>query len=152
MTEITKDHMATAGNVERFNVPGQPLLARFTFTCDERDRKGKKTWKGTITLLESDLRRIGGEVYCNVMRRSEAQRRDSHFGSDARSVRETPAISEPMSSPVASALPLAGGGGADRGSGTGAGGDDVAASRRIWGFGMELGTVAGASTRLPPRS
>ncbi len=82
-----------ARKVTPFNVPigGARLLAGFTFTCHERDHK----WEGEITLLESDLRRIGGALttlYCNALRRSEAHRGDSQFGSNAaRSVREVAA-------------------------------------------------------------
>ena len=59
-----------------------PLLA-----CAERDAK----WKGKVTLLEKDMRRIGVELadtYCKALRRSEDRRRDNNFGKDTASIRE----------------------------------------------------------------
>jgi hypothetical protein len=86
-----------ARRVIPFNVPigGERLLVGFTFKCDEPGGNRPKTWEGEITLLESDLRRIGGalaKLYCDALGRSEAHRGDNQFGSDAaRSVREVAA-------------------------------------------------------------
>jgi hypothetical protein len=85
-----------ARNVSPFNVPigSERLLAGFSFACAET-RARQKTWEGKITLLEGDMRRIGGhlaKIYCDALRRSDAHRHDSHFANDAaRSVREAPA-------------------------------------------------------------
>jgi hypothetical protein len=80
-----------ARNVRPFNVDSQ--LAGFRFNCAEfKDRK--KTWEGSITLLEQDMRRIGANLaktYCNALRRSERHRRDSHFERDAAAIKETAA-------------------------------------------------------------
>lgn len=88
-----------ARNVLPFNAPAgsERLLAGFTFRCSERDKsnRGKIAWQGEITLLEDDMRRIGGhlaKLYCDALRRSNAHRGDSHFGTDAaHSVREVAA-------------------------------------------------------------
>jgi hypothetical protein len=86
-----------ASKVVPFNeqIRGERLLVGFTFKCDEPGGNRPKTWEGEITLLESDLRRIGralAKLYCDALRGSEAHRRDSQFGSDAeRSVREVAA-------------------------------------------------------------
>jgi hypothetical protein len=87
-----------ARNIEPFHiegrVEGERLLAGFTFLCSEKDRNDSRkiSWSGQITLLEDDMRRIGGllpKVYCDALRHSEAHRHDGHFGSDAaRSIRE----------------------------------------------------------------
>jgi hypothetical protein len=81
-----------ARSVSPFN--SEQLLAGFTFSCaeykDPKDRK-KRTWQGQITLLEDDLRRIGivlAKRYCDALRRSEPNRHDGHFGSDAASIEE----------------------------------------------------------------
>jgi hypothetical protein len=76
-----------ARNVSPFNVSvgSESLLAGFRFDCRER------AWDGQITLLEGDIRGIGialAKSYCDALRRSAPHRRDSHFGSDAASVRE----------------------------------------------------------------
>jgi hypothetical protein len=80
-----------ARNVEPFNTGG--LLAGFTFLCAEfKDRK--KAWSGKITLLESDMRRIGiqlARIYCDAIRHSEPHRHDGNFGSDAVSIKEAAA-------------------------------------------------------------
>jgi hypothetical protein len=80
--------------VSPFNVPNksQHLLAGFHFTCAEKDRR--RPWKGKITLLEQDMRRIGIELakmYCNAIRRSETNRQNNHFGTEAASIKETAA-------------------------------------------------------------
>jgi hypothetical protein len=85
-----------ARNVSPFNVDvgSEQLLAGFRFVCvefkDPKDRR-KKTWEGEITLLEGDMRRIGVALanrYCDALRRRKSYRGDSHFGSDAASIRE----------------------------------------------------------------
>lgn len=85
-----------ARNVSPFHVSpvgSKRLLAGFTFACAEiSDRR--RTWEGKITLLEQDMRRIGiqlAKTYCDALRRSEPHRGDSHFGSDAASIREAAA-------------------------------------------------------------
>ena len=82
-----------ARNVVPFNAGN--LLVGFSFTCEDFDRHGgKKVWDGTITLLESDLRRIGirlSDLYCSTLRHSEEHRHDSHFGTDAASIKEVAA-------------------------------------------------------------
>lgn len=45
-------------------------LAGFTFYCEEKTRRGKVVWKGSITLLESDMRRFGlrlADRYCEAL-------------------------------------------------------------------------------------
>jgi hypothetical protein len=77
-----------ARNVEPFNTGG--LLAGFSFSCAEF-KGGQKVWSGKITLLESDMRRIGiqlARLYCDAIRHSEQHRHDSNFGSDAASIKE----------------------------------------------------------------
>jgi hypothetical protein len=87
-----------ARNVSPFNVPTERVLAGFTFRCSERHKKDRRkvVWRGEITLLEDDMRRIGGhlaKIYCDALRRSEAHRKDSHFGTNAaRSLREVAAV------------------------------------------------------------
>jgi hypothetical protein len=80
-----------ARRVEPFNTDG--LLAGFTFSCAEfKDRK--KAWDGKITLLESDMRRIGiglARLYCDAIRNGEPHRRDGYFESDAASINEAAA-------------------------------------------------------------
>jgi hypothetical protein len=84
-----------ARNVAPFN--SERLLAGFTFTCKEFKGRGKDkklVWTGKITLLETDMRRIGIELarlYCDAIRRSEPHRHDGHFGSDAASIKEAAA-------------------------------------------------------------
>jgi hypothetical protein len=88
-----------ARNVKPFNFPirSEQLLVGFRFTCAEyRDPKDRKriTWQGTITLLESDMRRIGGALakyYCDAIRRHEPHHRDSQFGRDAGALKEVAA-------------------------------------------------------------
>jgi hypothetical protein len=80
-----------ARNVRPFNVTfgSEPLLVGFCFVCAELNRERRKTWEGRITLLQSDMRRIGGrlaKIYCD--RLSNAHASDSHFGSDAGSIKE----------------------------------------------------------------
>jgi hypothetical protein len=58
-------------------------LIGFTFDCAEKDQSDRRriSWKGSITLLEADMRRIAAnlaKVYCHVM-----QGGDEHFGPDA---------------------------------------------------------------------
>lgn len=87
-----------ARNVSPFHVDvaSERLLAGFGFICTEfnpRNRR-EKTWEGQIILLEGDMRRIGialAKSYCDALRRSEPHRRDSHFGSNAASVKEAAA-------------------------------------------------------------
>jgi hypothetical protein len=71
------------------------LLAGFTFTCEEFEGKNKRrVWDGAITLLESDMRRVGIQLaksYCGAIRHSESHRYDSHFESDAASIKEAAA-------------------------------------------------------------
>ncbi|MGO9171659.1 MAG: hypothetical protein ACLP7P_06805 [Rhodomicrobium sp.] len=48
----------------------QAELAGLTFCCEEKDNKGRVVWKGNITLLESDMRRLGTELadrYCKAL-------------------------------------------------------------------------------------
>jgi hypothetical protein len=81
-----------ARNVTPFNV--ENFLVGFSFLCEERDKKGKTIWEGKISLLESDMRRIGIELarmYCNAIRRSAPHDQDNKFGRDARYIRETAA-------------------------------------------------------------
>lgn len=84
-----------ARNVEPFNAGG--FLAGFTFSCAEFEGRGKsrkKVWDGKITLLETDMRRVGiqlAKLYCDAIRRSEPHRHDGHFGSDAASIKEVAA-------------------------------------------------------------
>jgi hypothetical protein len=85
-----------ARKVLPFNAPigtigTERLLAGFTFRCSERHKKNRRkvVWRGEITLLEDDMRRIGGhlaKIYCDALWRSEADRGDRYFGDDARSV------------------------------------------------------------------
>jgi hypothetical protein len=85
-----------ARNVSPFNVPNgsERLLTGFTFRCSERSRTDPReiTWRGEITLIEDDLRRIGVELakrYCDALRSSDAHHADGNFASDAdRSVQE----------------------------------------------------------------
>jgi hypothetical protein len=79
-------------HVESRNGGAERLLVGFTFHCSKENKKGDIVWRGKITLLEDDMRRIGSYVakmYCNALRRSKANCRDGHFGSNAaRFVRE----------------------------------------------------------------
>lgn len=80
-----------ARNVEPFN--NGSLLVGFTFSCAEFKNR-KRVWDGRITLIESDMRRIGiqlAKLYCDAIRHSEPHRRDGHFGSDAASIKEVAA-------------------------------------------------------------
>jgi hypothetical protein len=84
-----------ARKVSPFNVRIGPehLLAGFSFKCSEIDGR-KRTWQGKITLLEDDMRRVGNQLaktYCNALRRSESNRRNDNFGTDAASIKETAA-------------------------------------------------------------
>jgi hypothetical protein len=81
-----------ARTVQPFHLRGtageQHLLAGFTFICRERDRADRRRigWRGEVTLLESDMRRIGTNLaksYCEAMRSSKVQRGDSQFSDDA---------------------------------------------------------------------
>jgi hypothetical protein len=81
--------------VSPFNVlvERQHLLAGFSFECSEK-RDGRKTWEGKITLLETDMRRIGiqlAKAHCNALRRTEPHRRNGYFGAEAASIKETAA-------------------------------------------------------------
>lgn len=63
-------------------------LVGFTFCCSEKDKnnRGKIVWRGKITLLEDDMRRIGrhlAELYWDALS-NEAHRH-------ARSIREVAA-------------------------------------------------------------
>ena len=84
-----------ARNVAPFNmrINSEWQLGGFTFSCAELTNR-KMTWKGKITLLETDMRRIGTQltkIYCEGLRRSEPHKRDSYFGRDAASIREAAA-------------------------------------------------------------
>jgi hypothetical protein len=84
-----------ARNVLPFNVNvgSEHVLAGFTFACAEfRDRR--KVWEGKLTLLETDMRRIGShlaQIYCDALRHSDDHHRDGYFGQDAASIREVAA-------------------------------------------------------------
>lgn len=88
-----------ARNVHPFNltVGNKRLLAGFTFHCAETDKRDRKKiiWRGQLTLLEADLRRVGShlaKLYCDTLRHSAPHRRHSQFGADAaRGVREAAA-------------------------------------------------------------
>ena len=77
-------HRRTSGGPER-------SLIGFTFQLEETKGRGKDkkvVWKGAITLLESDMRRIGSALadrFCKALRHSDANRHDGHFGRDASS-------------------------------------------------------------------
>jgi len=77
-----------ARNVSPFNAHG--LLLGFTFSCSERERGGGIAWTGEITLLRSDMQRIGTAVcrlYCDAVR--EGSRWDKEaFEADAASIQE----------------------------------------------------------------
>jgi hypothetical protein len=78
-----------ARNVRPFN--HEHRLIGFSFACAELNRQREKTWEGKITLIERDMRRIGGHLamkYCDALRRSDAHGTDSHFESDAASIKE----------------------------------------------------------------
>jgi hypothetical protein len=84
-----------ARKVSPFNVRigAERVLAGFSFKCAEIDGR-RITWQGKITLLEDDMRRVGNQLaktYCNALRRSEPNRRNNNFGTDAASIKETAA-------------------------------------------------------------
>ncbi|MFA7430623.1 MAG: hypothetical protein WCZ23_10745 [Rhodospirillaceae bacterium] len=67
------------------------LLVGFTFLLAEYKNGLKKppTWEGKITLLQSDMQRIGAELarrYCNTIR--DAHRHNSTFGAEAGTIKE----------------------------------------------------------------
>ncbi len=67
-------------------------LIGFTFRCSQPSKH--PGWVGSVTLVESDVRAIGAWAamsYCDALRHSEAHRRDSNFGGDAKSVKEVKA-------------------------------------------------------------
>jgi hypothetical protein len=79
-----------ARKVSPFNVPvsREHLLVGFNFAC-EKFKERKSIWKGTITLLEDDMRRIGiqlARIYCDALR--EPHRGDCNFADDAGSILE----------------------------------------------------------------
>jgi hypothetical protein len=80
-----------ARSVKPYNVGGR--LVGFRFTCEERNRN-EVSWSGEITLLKSDMHRIGealAKLYCDAIR-SDAARGVAHgFVEDARSIREVAA-------------------------------------------------------------
>src|SRR6266852_1424217 len=84
-----------ARNVSPFNFDN--FLVGFSFSCAEFKGKGKtrrKIWQGKVTLLESDMQRIGRELarmYCDTIRRSDPHNKDNSFGRDATSIQETAA-------------------------------------------------------------
>lgn len=70
-------------------------LLGFTFECSEIEGTGtqqKLVWSGSITLLESDMRRIGRELagrFCTALRRKSENRPNHLFPQEARNhVRE----------------------------------------------------------------
>jgi len=78
-----------ARNVSPFNAHG--LLLGFTFSCSERERGGGIAWTGEITLLRSDMRRIGLELcrlYCDAIRDSFSRWGKEAFEADAASIQE----------------------------------------------------------------
>jgi hypothetical protein len=61
-------------------------LAGFIFICGKTETPVR-----TITLLESDMRRIGialADVFCKALRRSDEHRRDGNFERDAAQIEE----------------------------------------------------------------
>lgn len=75
-------------NVSPFNSHG--LLLGFTFSCSERER-GRVTWEGDVTLLRSDMRRIGMELcrqYCDAVQHGSSRWGKDAFEADAASIRE----------------------------------------------------------------
>jgi hypothetical protein len=69
--------------IRPFHIPhgSNRVLCGFVFRCDEKKKKGKPKWSGEITLLEGDMRRIGGaiaDLYCNTLSSS-----DTSFAADA---------------------------------------------------------------------
>jgi hypothetical protein len=64
--------------VSPFNVlvERQHLLAGFSFECSEK-RDGRKTWEGKITLLETDMRRIGIQLAKAYLQRPSQNRAPS---------------------------------------------------------------------------
>jgi hypothetical protein len=77
-----------ARNVSPFNAHG--FLLGFTFSCSERGGGGGTAWTGEITLLRSDMQRIGTalcRLYCDAVREGSA-RLDEAFEADAASIQE----------------------------------------------------------------
>lgn len=75
-------------NMSPFNSHG--LLLGFTFSCSERER-GRVTWEGEVTLLRSDMQRIGTELcrlYCNALQHGSSRWGKDAFEADAASIRE----------------------------------------------------------------
>jgi len=78
-----------ARNVSPFNSQG--LLLGFTFSCSERERGRGITWEGEITLLRSDMRRVGIELcrlYCDAVREGSTRWAKEAFEADATSIQE----------------------------------------------------------------
>lgn len=78
-----------ARNVTPFNAHG--LLLGFTFSCSEREHGRGVTWTGEITLLRSDMQRIGMELcrlYCNAVQHGSTRWHKDAFEADAASIQE----------------------------------------------------------------
>jgi hypothetical protein len=82
-------------NIQPFNRLG--TLLGFTFECEEvrgRGREREVLWRGEITLLQSDMQRLGAELarrYCGVVQKANEPRSEADFRNDAAIVKETAA-------------------------------------------------------------
>jgi hypothetical protein len=80
-----------ARNVKPFN--SGPYLVGFTFNCEEADRRGRITWNGEITLLRSDMRRIGELLatrYRDAISIAGKVKHGPHFPGEGESILEGP--------------------------------------------------------------
>lgn len=71
---------------QRRDGKGGADLIGFQFECQERNRHRQIVWAGTITLVETDMRRIGvalADMFCEALRRSGDNECDQHFSIDA---------------------------------------------------------------------
>lgn len=58
-------------------------LIGFTIHCDEKDKRKKVIWEGTITLLESDMRRIGSALATSFRDNLQLASGQSQFAEEA---------------------------------------------------------------------